>query len=69
MQVTDLKDVIEREPFRPFTVRLSNGAQYTFPTRTHLGAAQDYGMIFYFADSGGACRIDRENIVDIIETK
>lgn len=45
MQATDIKDLIEREPFRPLTVRISNGAQYTFATRKRLGAAQDYGNI------------------------
>ncbi|MEA3210942.1 MAG: hypothetical protein QOE70_3999 [Chthoniobacter sp.] len=68
MKVKDLKDVIEREPFRPFALRLNNGAQYTFPTRKHLGAAQDYGMIFFFGDQGGAARIDSDQIVEIIET-
>ncbi len=69
MKVDDLKDVVEREPFRPFTVRLSNGAQYTFNEPRDLGAARDYGMIFYFAQPRGAVRIDSENIVEIIETQ
>ena len=69
MRVIDLKDIVEREPFRAFTIRLSNGAQYTFNSRRDLGAAKDYGMIFYFADSGGAARIDTENIAEILEAK
>ncbi len=48
MKVVELKDVAERVPFRPFTLRLNNGATYTFPTPRYLGAAQDYSMIFYF---------------------
>ncbi len=28
MKVADIKDVAERQPFRPFSVRLNNGAQY-----------------------------------------
>ena len=67
MKVADLKEVVEREPFRPFTVRLNNGAQYTFKSPRFLGAAQDYGMIFYFGEPRGAVRIDRDSIVEIIE--
>lgn len=69
MQVTDLKEVMERDPFRPFSVRLNNGAQYNFKTPRDLGATKDYHMIFYFADSGGAARIDSDSIVEIIETE
>jgi hypothetical protein len=67
MKVADLKDVVERVPFRPFTVRLDTGAEYTFPTRRSLGAAQDYGTIFYFPEPRGAVRIDSDSIVDIVE--
>lgn len=69
MKVADLKDVLEREPFRPFTLRLNNGAQYTFKTPRYLGASQNYGMIFYFAESGGAARIDSDSVVEIIEAE
>jgi hypothetical protein len=62
-----LKEVAERVPFRPFTVRLYNGTEYTFPTRRFLGAALDYGMIFYFPEPRGAVRIDSDSIVEIIE--
>ena len=67
MKVADLKEMVEREPFRPFTVRLSNGAQYTFKSPRYLGASQDYGMIFYFAEPRGAVRIDSDSIVERIE--
>ncbi len=69
MKVADLKQVVEREPFRPFTVRLNNGAQYTFKTPRFLGASQGYGMLFYFGERGGAVRIDRDSIAEIIETE
>jgi hypothetical protein len=69
MQVNDLKEMVEREPFRPFSVRLNNGAQYTFKSPRFLGASQDYGMIFYFAEPRGAVRIDRDSIVEIIEAE
>lgn len=69
MKVSDLKEMVEREPFRPFSVRLNNGAQYTFKTPRFLGATQNYGMIFYFGETGGAARIDSESIAEIIEAE
>ena len=68
MKLAELKEVAERVPFRPFSVRLNNGSEYTFPTPRYLGAAQDYSMIFYFAaEPRGAVRIDSDSIVEIIE--
>jgi hypothetical protein len=67
MKVADLKDVVERVPFRPFTVRLNNGATYTFPSPRNIGASLDYGMIFYFGEPRGAVRIDSDSIAEIIE--
>ncbi|MBI5386529.1 MAG: hypothetical protein HZA90_17810 [Verrucomicrobia bacterium] len=66
MKVEDIKDVAERQPFRPFTIRLSNGARYTFSKPRQFGAPTDYHMIFFFGESN-AVRIDTENIVEIIE--
>lgn len=67
MQVKDLKQVVERQAFRPFSLRLSNGARYSFNQPREIGAAQDYRMVFYFGPGGGAVRIDTENIVEVIE--
>ena len=67
MKVTDIKDVAEREPFRPFSLRLNNGAQYTFKSPRELGATQTYNMVFHFGETTAA-RIDSESVVEIIET-
>ena len=67
MQTKEVKDIVEREPFRAFAIRLSNGAQYAFNQPRELGATQDYGMLFYFGAGGGAVRIDTENIVEVFE--
>lgn len=67
MQTADLKELLERDPFRPFSLRLNNGAQYSFKTPRDLGATKDYHMIFFFADTGGAARIDSDSVVEIIE--
>jgi hypothetical protein len=66
MQVQDIKEIAEREPFRPFAVRLNNGAQYTFNKAREIGATGDYRMLFYFGENQ-AVRIDAESIAEIIE--
>ena len=57
----------DRDPFRPFAVRLSNGAKYDFKTRRDLGATTDCLILYYLADSGGSVRIDADRIVEILE--
>ena len=66
MRFTEIKQLIERQPFRPFGVRLSNGAQYFFNEPREFGAPKDFHMIFFFGESE-AVRIDTENIVEIFE--
>ena len=67
MKVADIKEVAEREPFRPFSIRLNNGAQYTFKSPREIGATRAYNMIFFFGESSAA-RIDTDSIVEVIET-
>ena len=66
MKQSEIKGLVERQPFRPFGVRLSNGAQYTFKEAREFGAPKDYHMIFFFGESE-AVRIDTESIVEIFE--
>ena len=66
MKVAEIKGLAERRPFRPFSVRLSNGAHYLFKEARDFGAPKDYRMIFFFGRSEGV-RIDTEHIVEIIE--
>jgi hypothetical protein len=65
VKVEDIKGVVERQPFRPFVLRLSNGAQYTFNEPRNLGAPKDYHVIIYFGDSDWAL-IDTENVVEVL---
>lgn len=69
MQVVEIQKTVEREPFRPFAVRLNNGARYDFPTRKFLGASQDFAMLFHFGNDGVNTRIDADSITEIIETR
>ncbi len=66
MKDSEIKSLVERQPFRPFAVRLSNGAQYSFKEAREFGAPKDYHMIFFFGESE-AVRIDTESIVEIFE--
>lgn len=64
MNVMAIKDVVERKPFQPFTVRL-NGAQYTFKEPRDFGAPKNYREIVFFGDSE-LVLIDPESITEII---
>jgi hypothetical protein len=68
MQSSEIKNLVERQPFRPFGVRLSNGAQYLFSEPREFGAPKDFGMIFFFTQSS-AVRIDTNDIVEVFEKK
>ncbi|PWU11917.1 MAG: hypothetical protein C5B50_22395 [Verrucomicrobia bacterium] len=68
MKVQAIKELVERQPFRPFAVRLSNGAQYNFAKPRSIGAPEDYNMIFHFGPTE-AVRIDAESIVEVIEQR
>jgi hypothetical protein len=68
MRTSEIKHLAERQPFRPFAVRLSNGAQYSFNEPRDFGAPRDFRMIFFF-DENQALRIDTENIVEIFEQR
>lgn len=67
MKLQEVERIVERDPFRPFVIRLSNGAKYHFKTRRDLGASKDCQMLFYFADSGENVRIDADSIVEVFE--
>lgn len=66
MKVREIKDLVERRPFRPFAVRLNNGVRYTFRDPRDVGAPRDYRLIIYFG-ANEAVRIDTESIAEIIE--
>ena len=66
MKVAEIKDLVERRPFRPFAVRLNNGAQYSFKASRDVGAPRDYRLLIYFGKSE-AVRIDTDSITEIFE--
>lgn len=68
MKTAAVKEFVERQPFRPFAVRLSNGREYTFKEPRDFGAPRSCREIFYFDNSGGWVLIDAENITEIVES-
>lgn len=66
MKVRKIKELVERRPFRPFVVRVNNGAQYTFTQPRNVGAPGDYHLIIYFGPTESV-RIDTDSITEIIE--
>lgn len=58
--------MVERRPFRPFAVRLNNGAEYTFIEPRDVGAPKNYRLLIYFGESESV-RIDTDRIAEIIE--
>jgi hypothetical protein len=65
VQPSQLKEIAERQPFRPFGVRLSNGAEYFFDQPRRFGAPEDFNVVFYFGQDGGWALIDAENILEV----
>lgn len=64
MQSAELKQIAEREPFRPFGVRLSNGVQYFFNEPRAFAATRDFHTIFFFGENEWVL-IDTENVVEV----
>jgi hypothetical protein len=52
-------------PFRPFAVRLSNGARYEFREPKEIGAPGDFSVIFQFSANDWVM-IDTESIVEVM---
>jgi hypothetical protein len=65
MQPLAIKEAAERQPFRPFAVRLNNGMRYLFREPRDLGAPRDYRAIFFFGESGFVL-IDTESIAELV---
>jgi hypothetical protein len=64
MKVQEIKRFTERTPFRPFAVRLSNGARYEFRKERDLGVPKNQRILFYFGAKDWVM-IDTENIVEV----
>lgn len=68
MHVEEIQELVTKEPFRPFSIRLTNGALYQFRQPRNLGATHDLATIVYFGDTGETrmVMIDTEKIAEIM---
>jgi len=66
MKTAELKRIAQRRPFRPFAVRLSNGARYISNDERNFGAPKDFHVIVFFGQKDIVV-IDTENIVKVFE--
>ena len=48
MKATEIQRLIHLQPFRPFTIRLNNGASYSFEKPERFGAPENLSTIFHF---------------------
>ena len=65
VKAEEIKSFVERQPFRPFAVRLNNGVQYAFNEPKNFGAPEDYHVIIFFGKSEWVL-IDTESVAEII---
>lgn len=66
MTTLDLKKYVHRKPFRPFSVRLSNGEAYRFEDSDQLGGPKSCRVLIFFADDDYAV-IHADAITEIID--
>jgi hypothetical protein len=66
VKVDEIRELLERQPFRPFGLRLNNGAQYRVAQPRDVGAPKDYHIVIYFGEKE-AVRIDTDSIVEVLE--
>lgn len=66
MHVEQLKKFAQQSPFRPFTIRLTNGALYVFREPRNFGAPLDLHTIFYFGANDWVL-IDPVHVAEVID--
>lgn len=66
MNAERIRELTDRHPFRPFTIRLTNGASYVFKEPREFGAPKNLSSIWYFGEDH-AVYIDPLHIVEIMD--
>jgi hypothetical protein len=68
MITTEIKQFVEQRPFRPFGIRLTNGAKYTFKEPRDVGARKDFRTLVYFGEGEqGLVLISTNDIVEVFD--
>jgi hypothetical protein len=62
MKAADVKDVIQRKPFRPVRIEVTNGNSYEIEDGDRVACNVTGTMVFVFAPDGRAIRIDADQI-------
>jgi hypothetical protein len=65
MTTEAIKTAIQREPFRPFTVRLASGLQIQVPNQAHIALHPDGKTFVIFEPAGGYRIVDIPLVTDI----
>ena len=65
MTAEAIKTAIQRQPFRPFTVRLANGLQIQVPHQEHIALHPDGKTFVIFEPAGGYRMVDVPLVTDI----
>jgi hypothetical protein len=62
---TELQPLLQREPFRPFGIRLTNGEEYQFLESRDLGAPRKVNHTIFYFGGEHAVLIDVDHITEI----
>ena len=65
MNATELQPILERQPFRPFGIRLTNGEKYQFLDPRDLGAPRKINHTIYYFAEDHAVLIDVDHITEV----
>ncbi len=62
MTAAQLKDLLERTPFRPFSLHLTSGATVPVASSDHLLFSPDRRQLVLFLPSGGVWVLDPDEV-------
>lgn len=66
MTLEAINDAVETEPFRPFTVRLANGAQIEIDAEERIGVHPEGKTFVIFLKGGGYRIVDIPLVTDLL---
>ena len=62
-----IRELLHSIPFIPFTIRTSDGREYTVPTPDHAAVHPRGSYFFVFGDDESSARITPLNVAAIVE--
>jgi hypothetical protein len=64
-----IRELLHSTPFIPFTIRTSDGREYTVPTADHAAIHPKGSYFFVFRDDESSARITPLHVAAIVENK